>query len=73
MVQGLRRRLSRGGRGSGGDLGAWLDGLAHAVRSARGREALDTLTATLRGPADAASVLAAGNAVETLWEELKPT
>jgi hypothetical protein len=73
MVQGLRRRLSRGGRPAAADLDAWLAGLAPSVRSARGREALETLTRTLRTPPDAASVLAAGNAVETLWEELKPT
>ena len=73
MIQGLRRRLSRGGRPSAIDLDAWLEGLAHSVRSERGREALTTLTATLRTPPDAASVLAAGNAVETLWEEMKPT
>jgi hypothetical protein len=73
MVQGLRRRLSRGGRPAAADLDAWLAGLAPSVRSARGREALETLTRTLRTPTDAASVLAAGNAVEILWEELKPT
>ncbi len=73
MVQGLRRRLSRGGRPAVADLDAWLEGLAPSVRSTRGREALETLTTTLRTPPDAASVLAAGNAVETLWEELKPT
>ena len=73
MVQGLRRRLSRGGRPSSADLETWLSGLAPAIRTARGREALETLTATLRTPPDAASVLVAGNAVETLWEELKPT
>lgn len=73
MVQGLRRRLSRGGRPGAIDLDAWLEGLAPSVRSERGREALSTLTTTLRTPGDAASVLTAGNAVETLWEELKPT
>jgi hypothetical protein len=73
MVQGLRRRLSRGGRPTAAGLDAWLEGLAPSVRTTRGREALDTLTTTLRTPPDAASVLAAGNAVETLWEELKPT
>lgn len=73
MVQGLRRRLSRGGRAPGGELDVWLDGLRPSIRSDRGREALDTLAAALRRPSDAASVLAAGNAVETLWEELKPT
>jgi hypothetical protein len=73
MIQGLRRRLSRGGRPTTADLDAWLESLGPSVRSARGREALDTLTTSRRTPADAASVLAAGNAVETLWEELKPT
>jgi hypothetical protein len=73
MVQGLCRRLSRGGRPTVTDLDAWLEGLAPSVRSTRGREALETLTTTLRTPPDAASVLAAGDAVETLWEELKPT
>ena len=72
MVQGLRRRLSRGGRPAGADLEAWLAGLGDSVRSAKGREALEVLAAATRSP-DAASVLAAGNAVETLWEELKPT
>lgn len=72
-IQGLRRRLSRGGRPAAADLDAWLESLAPSVRSARGREALETLTTTLRTPPDAASVLTAGNAVETLWEELKPT
>lgn len=73
MIQGLRRRLSRGGRSAGASLDAWLAGLGDSVRSPRGREALDVLTTATRGPSDAASVLAAGNAVETLWEELKPT
>ncbi len=73
MVQGLRRRLSRGGRPAGASLDAWIAGLGDSVRSARGREALEVLAAASRGPSDAASVLAAGNAVETLWEELKPT
>jgi hypothetical protein len=73
MIQGLRRRLSRGGRPVTADLDAWLESLGPSVRSARGREALHTLTTSRRTPADAASVLAAGNAVETLWEELKPT
>jgi hypothetical protein len=73
MLQGLRRRLSRGGRAPAAELDTWLASLEPSVRSARGREALDHLKATLRTPPDAASVLAAGNAVETLWEELKPT
>lgn len=73
MIQGLRRRLSRGGRAGSGDAESWLRELRGSVRSARGREALEVLTAATKRPPDAASVLAAGNAVETLWEELKPT
>jgi hypothetical protein len=73
MVQGLRRRLSRGGRPAAADLDAWLAGLEPSVRSPRGLEALETLTTTLHQPPDAGSVLAAGHAVEILWEELKPT
>ena len=73
MVQGLRRRLSRGGRTGSADLERWLESLAPSLKSERGREALETLTATLRTRPDAATVLVAGNAVETLWEELKPT
>ncbi len=73
MIQGLRRRLSRSGRPSPADLDTWLEGLGSSVRTARGREALDSLTAMTRRPPDADSVLLAANAVETLWEELKPT
>ncbi len=73
MIQGLRRRLSLGGRPPPADLGRWLEGLGPSVRTARGREALDSLTAVTRRPPDADSVLQAANAVENLWEELKPT
>lgn len=72
-VQGLRRRLSRTTRPAPADLDTWLEGLASSVRTARGREALASLTAVTRRPPDADSVLVAANAVETLWEELKPT
>jgi hypothetical protein len=72
-IQGLRRRLSRGGRPPPADLDTWLEGLGPSVRTPRGREALDSLTAMTRRPPDADSVLLAANAVENLWEELKPT
>ena len=72
MIQGLRRRLSRGTRTTH-DLEAWLTELGPAVRTPRGQEALESLGATLRQSPDADSVLVAANAVETLWEELKPT
>lgn len=73
IVQGLRRRLSRAGRASRGEIGPWLDGLTPAVRTPRGRAALETLTTITRRPASAQDVLHAANAVETLWEELTPT
>jgi hypothetical protein len=73
IVQGLRRRLSRGGRPASADLDAWLAGLRPSVRTPRGREAFDSLATMTRGPQEADSVLVAANAVETLWEELKPS
>jgi hypothetical protein len=73
IIQGLRRRLSRAGRVSRGEIGPWLEGLAPAVRTPRGRAALDSLTAIARRPASSEDVLQAADAVETLWEELTPT
>jgi Domain of unknown function (DUF4350) len=72
IVQGLRRRLSRTGHPSRGELRAWLDDLATSVRTPRGRIALDALTTITRRPASADDVLSATDAVETLWEELTP-
>lgn len=73
LVQGLRRRLSRQGRTTRGEVRPWLDGLAPGVRTPRGREALANLTAITAGGARAEDVLQAAHAVETLWEELTPT
>jgi hypothetical protein len=73
MVQGLRRRLSRPGTPIRSDLETWLENLSPGIRSNRGREALVTLTALVRGQPDSAGVLQAADAVETLWEELKPS
>jgi hypothetical protein len=73
IVQGLRRRLSHAGRSTRGEATAWLAGLAPAVRTSRGHAALGTLTTIIRRPASADDVLAAANAVEALWEEVKPS
>jgi hypothetical protein len=73
MLQGLRRRLSRAGRPGPADLDRWLAGLAPAVRTDRGRDALAVLTAHARRPPGSQGVLEAANAVETLWDELKPS
>jgi len=73
MVQGLRRRLSRAGRAGPADLDRWVAALAPAVRTDRGREALAVLTARATRPPSSQGVLEAANAVETLWDELKPS
>lgn len=73
IVQGLRRRLSAPGRSHRGEIGAWLEGLAPAIRTTDGRAALDTLRSVTHRPASAEDVLRAADAVETLWEELTPT
>ncbi len=73
VVQGLRRRLSRSGRPARGDLQSWLESLAPSVRTPRGREALAALTTLTRRQPSAEGVREAANAVETLWEELKPS
>jgi hypothetical protein len=72
LVQGLRRRLSGPGSSPRGEAGPWLDALAPAVRGARGRAALATLTGLSRHAADADDVLRAADAADTLWEELAP-
>ncbi len=73
IVQGLRRRLSPAGRGSRAGTARWLDELDGAVRTPRGRQALDTLRQVTARPATGDDVLQAADAVETLWEELTPT
>jgi hypothetical protein len=72
MVQGLRRRLAGAGHRPTGDQAEWLRGLAPALRTPPGRQALDTLAAITGRSATPADVLAAAASVETLWEELTP-
>ena len=71
IVAGLRRRLSRTGHVGGGDLEAWLGTVALATTSARGRGAVRRLQhlITHRGGERA---LDAAQAVEDVWEELRP-
>ncbi|HUF34323.1 MAG TPA: DUF4350 domain-containing protein [Gemmatimonadales bacterium] len=73
LVRGLRRRLSRSGRPVRGDADAWLEGLEPSLRTDRGRATLAELTALTRRRAGTEDVLRAAHAVETLWEELKPS
>jgi hypothetical protein len=71
IVAGLRRRLSRAGHVGSADLTAWLETLELATASTRGRGAVRRLRQliTQRGGERA---LDAAQAVEDVWEELRP-
>ncbi|MGE5761569.1 MAG: hypothetical protein ACM37V_14540, partial [Gemmatimonadota bacterium] len=71
-VSGLRRRLSRTGQPPHGDPGQWLATLELALPGVRGRRAARRLQDTLTKPGGAERVLAAAQAVEDVWEELRP-
>ncbi|HTS89732.1 MAG TPA: hypothetical protein VMG41_14665, partial [Gemmatimonadales bacterium] len=72
IIEGLRRRLLPAGQRSSGDWRAWLDHLVNQVRGSRARDAATTLQALARPGQSAAGVLRAANAVEDVWEELRP-
>ena len=72
LIRGLRRRLSRPGERLRGDASEWLAGLAERVTSPASRTAVTTLQSLSRGRADANGVLRAANAVEDVWQDLKP-
>ena len=71
LVAGLQRRLSvsRSGRTE-----AWLEGLELAMRRPEGRAAVRRLRRLMleRNGTDGDRVLAAAQAVEDVWEELRP-
>jgi Domain of unknown function (DUF4350) len=76
MLQGLRRRLSRHPHAAEAGLRAdprpWSSDLARRARSARARAALESLCALTERPQSGEGVLHAANAVEDVWEDLKP-
>jgi hypothetical protein len=72
IVQGLRRRLLPPGQRPRGDWRSGVAPLAAAARSARARDAVRTLESLIRPGQTAQGVLRAANAVEDLWEELRP-
>lgn len=72
LVSGLRRRLGRAGTTQRGDPAEWLAGIAPHLRTPRAQSAAATLTALTTSPQPASGVLEAANAVEDLWEELRP-
>jgi hypothetical protein len=73
LALGLRRRLSRAGHVGDGNVLPWLEGLELAMRGPQGRAAVrrlhHLLTARVR---DDQRVLLAAQAVEDVWEELRP-
>jgi len=72
MIEGLRRRLSPKGQALRSDVAPWVDRLADNVRTPASREAVGTLQQLMRGPVQADGVLRAANAVEDVWQDLKP-
>jgi len=72
VVSGLRRRLSRTGQLPRGDTRQWLSSLELALPTRRGREAVRRLQDVLTKPGGAERVLGAAQAVEDVWEELRP-
>lgn len=75
LALGLRRRLSRTGHLADGDVVPWVEGLELAMRGPQGRAAVRRLhrLLTVRDREDApARVLHAAQAVEDVWEELRP-
>jgi hypothetical protein len=72
IVSGLRRRLSRAGQPSHGDFGQWLAALELALPGVRGRQAARRLRDCLTKPGGAERVFGAAQAVEDVWEELRP-
>lgn len=76
LALGLRRRLSRAGHVGNDDVGPWLEGLELAMRGPQGRAAVRRLhyllTVRDRGADSSVRVLQAAQAVEDVWEELRP-
>jgi hypothetical protein len=72
IVEGLRRRLQPAGQRARGDWREWLAHLHTHVRSPRARDAVAQLQDLTRPGQSPDGVLRAANAVEDVWEELRP-
>jgi len=75
LALGLRRRLSRAGHLADGNVAPWVEGLELAMRGPEGRAAVRRLhqLLTVRDREDRPGrVLHAAQAVEDVWEELRP-
>src|SRR5437899_2306918 len=71
-VSGLRRRLGRAGALSVDAQRSWLAALELGLPTATGRNAVRELQRTINQPGGPERALAAAQAVEDVWEELRP-
>jgi hypothetical protein len=72
IVEGLRRRLLPVGQRPQGGWQEWVGRLGQHAKSARAREAVTTLKTLTRPGQSPEGVLKAANAVEDVWQELRP-
>lgn len=72
IISGLRRRLSRTGHIGSADVAGWLAALQLALPTARGRAAARRLQHLRKERGGAERVLAAAQAVEDVWQDLRP-
>jgi len=72
IINGLRRRLLPTGQRLTADWRPWLDQLGRNAETPRARDAVQTLTNLTRPGQPPTGVLRAANAVEDVWEELRP-
>ncbi|PYP28499.1 MAG: hypothetical protein DMD55_05225 [Gemmatimonadetes bacterium] len=71
-VSGLRRRLGRTGALRPDEQRSWLAALELALPSAAGRDAVRRLQRLITQPGGPERALAAAQAAEDVWEELRP-
>ncbi|HEX4600768.1 MAG TPA: DUF4350 domain-containing protein [Gemmatimonadales bacterium] len=71
-IAGLRRRLGRVGAMAPDEQRAWLATLELALPSAAGRNAVRRLQRVINQPGGPERTLAAAQAVEDVWQELRP-
>lgn len=72
IVSGLRRRLSRAGHAGPADLAGWLASLQLVLPTARGRAAARRLQHLINERGGDERVLATAQAVEDVWQDLRP-
>jgi hypothetical protein len=72
IVEGLRRRLVPSSQRSPTPWRDWLESLGKNLQSDRARNAVRTLKTLTQPGQTPEGVLRAANAVEDVWEELRP-